>query len=130
MKLVVFIGLCLLSTALGRFRREGEKLDDKIKSPSLNEIKKHVYYVLVKNDGLRKLESPESLSTEFAKRLGEDQKVKITAASQDKILVEIDGDGEFSNKIVDALKSFPEISHVEKKPEFRTRNRPLILEDA
>jgi hypothetical protein len=37
--------------------------------------------------------------------------------------MEINGDSDFANKIVDAVKAFPESSWVEKKPVFRTRNR-------
>jgi hypothetical protein len=45
------------------------------------------------------------------------------SAGQDKIVLEIDGDQEFVNKILDAVKSFPESKWVEKKPVFKTRNR-------
>jgi hypothetical protein len=47
----------------------------------------------------------------------------VTLVSQDKLVLEINGESDFANKIVEAVKSFPECSWVEKKPTFHTRNR-------
>ena len=133
----LFLGLiwfAVLSLTCARFHKHSLlRNDDEQENES-----KHTYYVLVKQEG----PSSAELSAEFSKRLGQDNKVRILPASkvipcrwdslfsllipslfQDKIVVEIDGDSDFADKIVDAVKSFPESSWVEKKPVFRTRNR-------
>ena len=133
----LFLGLiwfAVLSLTCARFHKHSLlRNDDEQENES-----KHTYYVLVKQEG----PSSAELSAEFSKRLGQDNKVRILPASkvilrrwdnlfsllipslfQDKIVVEIDGNSDFADKIVDAVKSFPESSWVEKKPVFRTRNR-------
>jgi hypothetical protein len=82
--LACLVLLLSLSCAAARFHRSGVK-DDFSSGYDLRNDQKHTYYVLIKQDERRSLESAELLGGEFSKRLGEDSNVHFVPASKVRI---------------------------------------------
>lgn len=72
------LAVSLLSAA-ARYHRSGRRDEY---SADLHQESKHIYYVLVRDEGTQ--EAATKLSAEFSKRLGEDEKVQISPASKVK----------------------------------------------